>query len=619
MPDWSYHPLFKSLLFRMPGTTGREFIHKGMNIIANLPGGPFLIEFLGHMKPSFSLQKTLFGLSFSNPVGLSGRIDPQLSGTKAFSNLGFGFIEIGPVTLEAQHPNVAATYDRKSQNILFPVVDESIGLRETIVKIGALGTSRKPILFRISKSSSFQDCEYLLKSLIPYGDIFIFENSFHEEQWKQLRMVSSSKPILLSIPAHLCSEFPISAFVKKQWIDGIIIEEASQDNGEYREYPQHSFPMMLEVLQKIKKNTPRGFPVIISGGIYEPQDAFAFFESGADLVMVTGGYVLAGPGLPKRINEGLIKEEFNPPSNIGWLSYWLFGLIMLIAGVITLLISMTVVMLPYDEAFIQLTREQLQIINPRILSFMTHDRMTLAGTMISGGFLYMQLAKHGVRKGYHWAKRAINIGGITGFIGILLFIGYGYFDWLHGLLWLFLFPFFFIGFRNTKYIRETSYSRNLTNHRAWRRSLWGQLSFVILGVSFVIGGLLISIIGATNVFVATDLVYICMTPEQLESITNKLIPVIAHDRAGFGSALLSVGLLVLMLSLWGFHEGDRWVWVTFLAGGTPAFISGIATHFVIGYTTFLHLLPAYFALFLFLVGIICSKDYLCKKEGVPNV
>ena len=82
-------------------------------------------------------------------------------------------------------------------------------------------------------------------------------------------------------------------------------------------------------------------------------------------------------------------------------------------------------------------------INPNIIRFMQHDRMTLAGTMISGGFLYMQIARYGVRYGMYWAKKAIHIAGVVGFLGILLFIGFGYFDWLHGLLWLILLPFFF--------------------------------------------------------------------------------------------------------------------------------------------------------------------------------
>ena len=72
MPDWSYHPLFKPVLSRLPGTQGREFIHRGMSLISTLPGGTPFIEFLGHMNPSHELQKEILGLNISNPIGLSG-------------------------------------------------------------------------------------------------------------------------------------------------------------------------------------------------------------------------------------------------------------------------------------------------------------------------------------------------------------------------------------------------------------------------------------------------------------------------------------------------------------------------------------------------------------------
>jgi dihydroorotate dehydrogenase len=105
-----------------------------------------------------------------------------------------------------------------------------------------------------------------------------------------------------------------------------------------------------------------------------------------------------------------------------------------------------------------------------------------------------------------------------------------------------------------------------------------------------------------------------MSPEQLKEINDRLIPVIAHDRAGLGSALISVGLLVLMLALWGFQQGEKWVWYTFLIGGIPAFSAGIVTHYVIGYTTFVHLLPVYIGLLLYVGGLILSKDFFFKGE-----
>ena len=142
--------------------------------------------------------------------------------------------------------------------------------------------------------------------------------------------------------------------------------------------------------------------------------------------------------------------------------------VMLVGGLLALLVSMTVIVLPYDEAFLKLTREQLLTINPNIIRFMQHDRMTLAGTMISGGFLYMQIARYGVRYGMYWAKKAIHVAGVVGFLGILLFIGFEYFDWLHGLLWILLLPFFWMGYRTTRNFAEHPTSSSRTNHPAWK-------------------------------------------------------------------------------------------------------------------------------------------------------
>ena len=48
--------------------------------------------------------------------------------------------------------------------------------------------------------------------------------------------------------------------------------------------------------------------------------------------------------------------------------------------------------------------------------------------MISAGILYMGLAYFGLRFQLHWAKIAFHSAAISGFLGIFLFIGYGYFD-----------------------------------------------------------------------------------------------------------------------------------------------------------------------------------------------
>ncbi|MGG1675271.1 dihydroorotate dehydrogenase [Neobacillus sp. NRS-1170] len=571
-------------------------------MIVSLPGGSNFIEFLGHMAPSALLQKNILGLTFSSPVGLSGKIDPLLTGSAAFSNLGFGFIEIGPISRLPNDAGKFALFSKQRDEILFPIQLESLGMESTIRRLNELMPLNKPIFIRISSEFSVEELHSLLPSLSPYGNAIVLEKIFDNEELLVFKKLIANKPILLSVQSNQLFE-KISEYTR---IDGIILEERVGNELRFPDKQKELF----QSLKFLKSNGFNKIPIILSGGVLEPEDALELYAEGADLIMLSSGYVLSGPGLPKRINEALVDQMDREQEEVtGWIWYWLFGLFITIGGVVALLFSMTSVILHYDEAFLGFSRAELMAINPNIIYFMAHDRMTLAGTMVSGGILYMQLARHGVKYGIHWARKAINIGAVVGFLGILLFIGFGYFDWLHGLFWVILFPFFINGVRKTKKAIYTPISKNRTNHPAWKKSLWGQLCFVVLGFAFIIGGLLISMIGATNVFVSTDLGFICMTPDQMNDLNSRLIPLIAHDRAGFGSALLSVGLLVLMIALWGFHQGEKWVWNSLLIGGVPAFCAGIFTHFVIGYTIFIHLLPAYFALFLFVMGLILSRRF----------
>lgn len=290
----------------------------------------------------------------------------------------------------------------------------------------------------------------------------------------------------------------------------------------------------------------------------------------------------------------------------------LLGIGMMAGGLIAWMIAVTTVLLPYDEDFLGMTWQELRDLHPHLLHFMSHDRITLAGTMISIGILYYMLARHGMRHGQHWARTAVLVSCLIGFPSFFLYLGYGYFDPLHAGAAIVLLPMFLLSMRRNP-DRPSREPVNLRNDRLWRRAVWGQLCFVALGIALAVGGLTIAGVGVTRVFVPSDLVYLNLTPEQLDAINPRLIPLIAHDRAGFGGALLADAAALLATALWGIQQGARWLWATLLLGGAPAFYAAISVHFSIGYVDTIHLLPAYFALFLYIAGLILLYPYMMRK------
>jgi hypothetical protein len=270
------------------------------------------------------------------------------------------------------------------------------------------------------------------------------------------------------------------------------------------------------------------------------------------------------------------------------------------------------VVLPYDEQFVGLTRNELLEVNPRLLKFLAHDRVSLAGSMIAIGLVYLGLAVFGARKGLHWAQQSIFWSAFVGFASFFLFLGYGYLDPFHAFVTAIMFQFMLLAWHSPLGPPPLPESPALYGDWRWRMSLWGQLILIGHAVAVLTAGLVIASFGVTRVFVPEDLEFMQTTAEALKSANKHLLPLIAHDRATFGGMLVSAGLVLLLPSLWGFRPCSAWLWWTQLVAVVLAYTCAIAVHLVVGYTDLWHLTPAYGGVLVFLLGEALSYPFLCQ-------
>jgi len=648
MPDWSYQTLFRPALFRLPSRIARDFTLNAMGALSRLPGGSLVIRTLGHMEPAPMLESKLAGVRITYPVGLSGSLDPRGVAHRAIAQFGIGFIEIGPVTLEPAESDRPIERNIEKEAIIYPPDPVNTGLEDTVRRLKRKQGHSLPLMIRTSSwrgrewKEALQEQRQLMDALRPYAAAFyvdslderwtIEETVHHLEAMAQAeaggagRGGSGSRPMLLYIPLDYPQERLVELLKRvrmEHWAGLVIGERQMTEEGAV--VGRAGKEPGLHKTRLIRKLCGDEIPIVASGGVHEPQDALDLMQAGAQYVQLHSGLVYAGPGLPKRINEAVIYErsrnkehedltESAEPSfwyNWGWMC--LLGAGMIVGGILAWLIAASTVMLPYDVQFLGMDTLTIRQMNPLLLRFMSHDRVTLAGTMISIGILYFQFAYYGLRQGLHWVKTALMTSCIVGFSSFFLYLGYGYFDPLHALAGAVLLPMFILSMRG-RADNPSVEPPNLYNDRLWKRAQWGQLMMVMLGFSLAIGGGVISWIGITRVFVPEDLQYLCATPAMLNEINDRLIPLIAHDRAGFGGALFSDAIALLAAALWGVSQGRRWLWWTFLIGGFPGFLAGFSVHWAIGYTDFIHLLPAYFAAALYIAGLILLYPYLMHRR-----
>lgn len=284
------------------------------------------------------------------------------------------------------------------------------------------------------------------------------------------------------------------------------------------------------------------------------------------------------------------------------------GLALAGCGAFALFQSATGHFLPHDVAFLGMDARALCALQQcRIVHFMFHDRVAFGGVLIAVGLLYAWLAEFPLRAGQAWAWRAFAVSGACGFASFLTYIGYGYLDTWHGAATLVLLVLFAVGLGRS---RRTLVSTPPARPRRTLLTLGpGRLLLLATGLGLVGAGLTISIVGSTRVFVPQDLTFMGLSAAGLRAINPRLVPLIAHDRAGFGGALLTTGVAWLFCVWYG--EPSRSLWQTLLLAGISGFACALGIHLLVGYVDLLHLAPAVLGAVVFVAAMILSFERMC--------
>ena len=340
-----YQSLIRPLLFWVDPEKIHHVTFRLLQMAQRVPGALALIRKRYTVKHP-ALQRTLFGLTFPNPVGLAAGFDKDAKAIDAFAAFGFGFIEIGTLTPKPQPGNDKPRLFRlpADRALINRMGFNNEGVEAAVARLRKR-KSRVVVGGNIGKNKAtpneraFEDYHFCLEALYPYVDYFVVNVSspntpgLRELQEKEplknllahVKLLSDSKPkakpILLKIAPDLTlSQLDdIVEILKATHTDGVIATNTTISreglttpvgqvnavgNGGLSGAPLSD--KSNEVIRYLRARLGPGYPIIGVGGIMSATDALEKIKAGADLIQIYTGFVYEGPGFVRRINRALV-------------------------------------------------------------------------------------------------------------------------------------------------------------------------------------------------------------------------------------------------------------------------------------------------------------------------
>jgi dihydroorotate dehydrogenase len=345
--------LLRPLIFKLDPERAH---HITLRLLA-LPIAPLLSALFDYSDPRLAV--TAFGLTFRNPVGLAAGYDKNGQALRGLAALGFGHIEVGTVTRSPQPGNPRPRIfrlpadDALINRMGFP--NEGAGkldtrcLKDTGCLVGInIGKSKDTPLERAA-----DDYCALLAQVAPHANYVavnvsspntpglrqLQSKSLLNDLLKQIAearaslqlptsnfppptssLQSSNPPILVKIAPDL--SYPelddILDAVTANRFDGLVATNTTLSREGLRTPPplcdetgglsgQPLRTRSTEIIRYIFKRTEGKLPIVGVGGINSAAAALEKIRAGATLVQLYTALIYEGPGIVRRIKEGLAK------------------------------------------------------------------------------------------------------------------------------------------------------------------------------------------------------------------------------------------------------------------------------------------------------------------------
>ena len=331
-----YEKFVRPPLFRLDPETAHHFALGALARASQI--GPAL-HTLRRLAPA-AKPKTVFGVTFPNPVGLAAGFDKNAVAIPAWAALGFGFVEIGTVTARAQPGNPRPRIFRypAQQALINRLGFNNEGADMIANRLRQLRESGRwpsiPVGVNIGKSKvtpiDEAPADYLhsFRRLRNFADYVVLNVSspntpglraLHERESLSILLRDigaenrTNRPIVVKISPDLsgeqieeviktCEEFRVAAIIATN-----TTVDHSSIPGDRDQTGGLSGPPLREkansVIRAIAAKST--IPIIGCGGICDAASAQEKIAAGASLLQVYTGFVYRGPGLIREIVEAL--------------------------------------------------------------------------------------------------------------------------------------------------------------------------------------------------------------------------------------------------------------------------------------------------------------------------
>ncbi|QDG49903.1 quinone-dependent dihydroorotate dehydrogenase [Persicimonas caeni] len=342
-----YKKVVRPILFRFDPESVHHFVMKWLRVALGLSFVRAIVKRWCCVHTS-SLEQTMWGLEFDNPVGLAAGFDKNAEHFNELASLGFGYVEIGTVTGEGQVGNerprmfrlpedrgllnrmgfnnhgssvVAARLAKKR---IEPLLGVNIGKTKVVPLDEAPADYEKSFrrlfdfarYFVVNVSSPNTPGLRELQNKEPLTELLAHLQRINAEMAAQKSV--ARRPILLKIAPDITDGQldDILEVIDACDIDGIIATNTTIERDDLHTPGQDELgpggvsgrpvrQRSVELIRRIYTLTEGRLPIIGVGGIFTAEDALETIRAGASLVQVWTGFIYEGPSAIRRINRGL--------------------------------------------------------------------------------------------------------------------------------------------------------------------------------------------------------------------------------------------------------------------------------------------------------------------------